>query len=164
MNNSGGWADLWLEEASGSCSVLWYRDLVNALSVAWHGFSWSCRCCSQSHTCPCYFLPPSVLHFHLGTSPLSYYTESVQQSIHLYILTYHILYIDYIFSLFGISIQTISGDIWCPWPLTQLPLSVAISISNGITRPCHCALWLGTARTSGKNILKVNYNLILTNI
>lgn len=36
MNNSSGWADLWLGEASGSCSVLWYHDLVNAPSVAWH--------------------------------------------------------------------------------------------------------------------------------
>lgn len=39
MNNSSSWADLWVEEASGSSSVLWYHDLLNDLLMAWHGLS-----------------------------------------------------------------------------------------------------------------------------
>lgn len=44
MNNSSGWADLWLKGASGSCSALWYYDLAHAILVVWYRFVWWYRC------------------------------------------------------------------------------------------------------------------------
>lgn len=106
MNNSSDWADLRLEEASGSCSVLWYHDLVDALLLAWHWLFWLCKFFFSIANIPLLFSPS--LSSSLGNCYFfSFLLHRFSQAIYPpQTLTYNT---DYIVSIFYINSQTISG-------------------------------------------------------
>lgn len=89
-----------------------------------------------AHMASLFSLSPSVLHFQLGTSPLSYYTESVKQSINPHI---HVTY--FTWTVLSPILYLHANSMWCLWPLTPcLPLSVTFLISQ-VSVWCEMALY-----------------------
>lgn len=143
MNNSGGWADLQLEEAFGSSSVLWYHDLVNAPSVAWHGFSSDAGAVHNHTHALAIFSVPQFITCNLAVLPFPI-TQNLSSNLSTHTF-WHIVYFTWtIFSLYSIS------------PFRQYLVSVASHTSsfchyfdltsqhvvcNGIIWLWHCASW-----------------------